>query len=73
MPVPVVNLADPSCEPSDEELAALMRSVSDEAARRHEAARERFMTALAEGIRKGAAGLGPSGTRPDEDHRRPES
>ena len=59
MSVPAVDLTDPSREPTDAELEALMRSVRDKAVERHDLAKERFMANLARMV--AAAGHGGTG------------
>ena len=59
--VPVVDLTDPECEPSDEELEALMQSVCEKVIEREARTQERFETSLAESIARAAqGGTGPA-------------
>ena len=62
MKVPRVDLTDPSVEPTDAELDALMQSMCDEVVERHGAAQERFVANVARMIAD--AGLGGAGTDP---------
>ena len=69
MSIPVVNLADPSREPTDAELEALMRSVRDKAVERQARAQERFMATLAEMVARAGqdeVGRSLSGSQTDE-------
>ena len=61
MKVPRVDLTDPSVEPTDAELDALMQSMCDDVVERHGAAQERFMANVARMI----AEAGPDGARTD--------
>ena len=70
MSVPWVDLTDPDREPSDEELAALMRSVRDKAVERGRLARERFWATVADSVAQAArveAGSGPGEADPAEE------
>lgn len=49
--VPRVNLADPSIEPTDDELHALMTAVRDKVVARNEAASARFFERLKNTLR----------------------
>ena len=53
--VPKVNLADPSVEPSDEELHALMTAVRDKVVARREKANAKFFEEMRSIIRGDAA------------------
>ena len=56
MSVPRVDLTDPSVEPTDDELDALMQSVRDEVVKRHAPARSVLGAAWMKASRKAAAG-----------------
>ena len=56
MKVPRVDLTDPSVEPTDAELAALMQAMCDDVVKRHEAAQERFMANVARMIAEASRG-----------------
>ncbi len=60
MSVPVVNLLDPAVEPTDEELAALTRSMMVNVIKRRKAAERRFWSEIFEGGRKGATERDPA-------------
>ena len=53
--VPKVNLLDPNCEPSDEELAALMEDVRRTAVRKRDATWAQWEEELARAINEAAA------------------
>ena len=46
--IPKVNLADPTVEPTDEELEALSRGALQDAVDRHRAAEDRFRARMSE-------------------------
>lgn len=56
MKVPRVDLTDPSVEPTDAELEALMQAMCDDVVKRHEAAQERFMANVARMIAEASQG-----------------
>ena len=60
MKVPRVDLTDPSVEPTDAELDALMQSMCDEVVERHGVVQERFLANVARMIAD--AGSGRAGT-----------
>ena len=56
MKVPRVDLTDPSVEPTDDELEALMQAMCDDVVERHEAAQKKFMANVARMIAEARAG-----------------
>ncbi len=68
--VPVVDLTDPACEPSDAELEALMQSVCDGVIERDIRTQERFEASLADSIAQAARGgtaWGPPADQAEEE------
>ena len=60
MKVPRVDLTDPSVEPTDAELEALMQSMCEDVVKRHGAAQKKFMAYVDRMIAEAGPGRGGS-------------